>query len=162
MVFLTPKLVRVAYIVPGSNNDLGFLSNDSYHEGYPMRRLAAMPTLTSSMNLEPFSSSTGGSPVSSHGERSQKSSDGVIFLRLPEVKTITGLSKSSLYALIRANSFPAPVHLGPRTVAWVRSEVNQWAAERVLTSRSAASHPGNRKMPQRDLGQPWMPSKKWA
>jgi prophage regulatory protein len=90
------------------------------------------------------------------------SPDEVMFLRLPEVKTVTGLSKSSLYALIRSNSFPAPVHLGPRTVAWVRSEINQWAAERVLTSRSAVSHPGNKKMPQRALGQPWIASKRWA
>jgi prophage regulatory protein len=59
-------------------------------------------------------------------------SDEVIFWRLPEVKTVTGLSKSSLYALIRANSFPAPVQLGPRTVAWVRAEIKQWAAERSL------------------------------
>lgn len=53
--------------------------------------------------------------------------DDVSFLRLPDVKLVTGLSKSSLYALIRAESFPAPVRLGPRTVAWVRSEVNDWA-----------------------------------
>jgi prophage regulatory protein len=61
--------------------------------------------------------------------------DEVIFLRLPEVKAVTGLSKSSLYALIRERSFPAPVRLGARAVAWVRSEVRQWAAERVNASR---------------------------
>jgi prophage regulatory protein len=64
--------------------------------------------------------------------------DDVTFLRLPEVKAITGLSKTSVYALIRGKSFPAPVRLGPRAVAWVRSEVRQWALERVHASRSAA------------------------
>ena len=64
--------------------------------------------------------------------------DDVTFLRLPEVKAITGLSKTSLYALIRDRSFPAPVRLCPRAVAWVRSEVRQWAVERVHASRSAA------------------------
>src|ERR1035438_1600998 len=64
------------------------------------------------------------------------SPDDVSFLRLPDVKLVTGLSKSSLYALIRAESFPAPVRLGPRTVAWVRSEVKEWAVERISTSRS--------------------------
>jgi prophage regulatory protein len=64
--------------------------------------------------------------------------DDVTFLRLPEVKAMTGLSKSSLYALVRERSFPAPVRLGARAVAWVRSEVRQWAAERVHASRSAA------------------------
>lgn len=62
----------------------------------------------------------------------------VSFLRLPEVKSITGLSKTSLYALIREQSFPAPVRLGPRAVAWVRSEIRQWAVERVHASRTAA------------------------
>ena len=88
--------------------------------------------------------------------------DDVSFLRLPEVKTVTGLSKSSLYALIRANSFPAPVRLGPRTVAWVRSEIKQWAAERVLTSRSAISYPGSNRMPQPAIRETWAASKKWA
>jgi predicted DNA-binding transcriptional regulator AlpA len=61
--------------------------------------------------------------------------DEVTFLRLPGVKEITGLSKSSLYALIQEKSFPAPVRLGARTVAWVRSEVRQWALERIRASR---------------------------
>ena len=64
--------------------------------------------------------------------------DDVSFLRLPEVKVVTGLSKTSIYELIRDNSFPAPVRLGPRAVAWVRSEIRQWAVERVKASRSAA------------------------
>jgi len=61
--------------------------------------------------------------------------DEVVFLRLPEVKGMTGLSKSSLYALIQERSFPKPVRLGARTVAWVRSEVRQWAFERISASR---------------------------
>lgn len=63
--------------------------------------------------------------------------DDVTFMRLPEVKAITGLSKSSLYVLIREKSFPAPVRLGSRAVAWVKSEVKQWAADRVHASRPA-------------------------
>lgn len=65
-------------------------------------------------------------------------SDDVVFLRLPEVKAMTGLSKSSLYALIREKTFPAPVRLGPRAVAWVKSEVTHWAMERVRQSRVVA------------------------
>jgi predicted DNA-binding transcriptional regulator AlpA len=64
-----------------------------------------------------------------------EASDEVIFLRLPEVKGMTGLSKSSLYALIQEKSFPKPVRLGTRAVAWVRSEVRQWAFERISASR---------------------------
>jgi prophage regulatory protein len=66
------------------------------------------------------------------------SPDDLSFLRLPDVKAMTGLSKTSLYAMIRNKSFPAPVRLGPRAVAWLRSEVRRWAVERVHASRSAA------------------------
>lgn len=64
--------------------------------------------------------------------------EGLSFLRLPEVKAITGLSKTSIYELIRNKDFPAPVRLGPRAVAWVKSEVRQWAVDRVNASRSVA------------------------
>jgi predicted DNA-binding transcriptional regulator AlpA len=62
----------------------------------------------------------------------------VSFLRLPEVKAVTGLSKTSIYELVREKTFPAPIRLGPRAVAWVKSEIRQWAVERVRASRSAA------------------------
>jgi len=88
--------------------------------------------------------------------------DEVSFLRLPELKSVTGLSKSSLYALIRANSFPSPVQLGPRTVAWVRSEVRQWAEERISKSRSESPDTGDKRTPQRALGESWATSKKYA
>jgi prophage regulatory protein len=64
--------------------------------------------------------------------------DDVSFLRLSDVRAVTGLSKTSIYEMIRDKSFPAPVRLGPRAVAWVRSEVRHWALERVHASRSVA------------------------
>lgn len=64
--------------------------------------------------------------------------DNVTFMRLPEVKAFSGLGKTSIYGQIRNRSFPAPVRLGPRAVAWIRSEVMQWALERVHASRSVA------------------------
>jgi prophage regulatory protein len=88
-------------------------------------------------------------------------SDEVGFMRLPEVKSVTGLSKSSLYALIRANSFPAPVQLGPRTVAWVKSEIRQWAAERIKASRTTVPPPSDKRTPQRATAT-WPAAKKWA
>lgn len=95
-------------------------------------------------------------------KEASSSADEVIFLRLPKVKALTGLSKSSLYELIRDNNFPAPIHLGPRTVAWVSSEVRQWAAERISASRAALPHQGVRRMPQRAIGESWGTSKKYA
>jgi predicted DNA-binding transcriptional regulator AlpA len=71
-------------------------------------------------------------------DRTAQKLDDVIFLRLPEVKALTGLSKTTLYELIHEKSFPAPVRLGPRAVAWVKSEIRQWAIERVQAPRSVA------------------------
>jgi prophage regulatory protein len=77
-------------------------------------------------------------PAGSNLDDTLSEMDEVVFLRLPDVKAVTGLSKTSLYALIKEKSFPAPVRLGPRAVAWVKSEIRQWAVERVQASRSAA------------------------
>jgi prophage regulatory protein len=80
------------------------------------------------------------------GNGTPSSLDDVTFLRLPQVKAVTGLSKTSLYSLIRARHFPAPVRLGPRAVAWVRSEVKQWAANCVIASRTAVPLTGGKRM----------------
>ena len=104
-------------------------------------------------------SSAGQAKSENQGEISSES-DEVIFLRLPKVKAVTGLSKSSLYELIRANSFPAPVHLGARTVAWVASEVKQWAAERILSSRTPGPTVADKRTPQRALPGQWASKKR--
>lgn len=92
--------------------------------------------------------------ITAHKTLEQPATEQVTFLRLPEVKAVTGLSKTSLYGLIRRQNFPAPVRLGPRAVAWVRSEVNQWAASRVLASRSAPASVDGRIMPRSVRPQP--------
>jgi prophage regulatory protein len=57
------------------------------------------------------------------------------FLRLPEVKRLTGLSRSSIYLQIKTGQFPSPVRLGGRAVGWVEEEILTWARDRVLESR---------------------------
>ena len=56
-----------------------------------------------------------------------------IIHRLPEVKTITGLSRSTIYELIRRNEFPQPVPLGLRAVGWIDSEIKAWLKERIAS-----------------------------
>jgi len=56
-------------------------------------------------------------------------------LRLPEVKHLTGLSKSSIYAMISENSFPRQIPLGSRTVVWLESDIQKWIAEQVSAAR---------------------------
>lgn len=44
-------------------------------------------------------------------------------LRLPIVSAESGLSKTTIYARIADGTFPPPVKLGPRAVAWPAHEV---------------------------------------
>jgi prophage regulatory protein len=58
-------------------------------------------------------------------------------IRLPLVEDRTGLGKSSIYAGVKAGTFPAPVRLSARAVAWRESDIDQWIAAR-LTTRGQA------------------------
>jgi prophage regulatory protein len=52
-------------------------------------------------------------------------------LKMSEVRTKTGLSRSHLYALAQNGEFPKPVKLSERSSAWVESEVDGWIQERI-------------------------------
>lgn len=58
-------------------------------------------------------------------------------LRLPEVKEITGLSRSSIYLRIANSEFPKAISLGGRAVGWLESDIQDWLAERIEGSREA-------------------------
>ena len=56
-------------------------------------------------------------------------------LRLPEVKSTTGLSKSSIYARISEGTFPKQIPLGPRLVVWVESDIQKWISEQISKAK---------------------------
>lgn len=58
-------------------------------------------------------------------------------IRLPEVKSRSGLSRSTIYALIKEGDFPTNISLGGRSVGWIEQEVDEWIASRIKTSRTA-------------------------
>jgi prophage regulatory protein len=60
-------------------------------------------------------------------------------LRLPAVKTRTGLSRSTIYLRVSQGTFPRPVSLGGRAVGWVEEEIQSWLAERIAARRNAAA-----------------------
>ena len=51
-------------------------------------------------------------------------------LRLPEVMTITGLSRSTIDRLVRDGLFPRSRQIGPRAVAWRWADVRAWVESR--------------------------------
>lgn len=60
------------------------------------------------------------------------------FLRLKQVKTLVGLSRSTIYDYIKRGSFPAPVSIGPRAVAWPSSSIAAWQARQIEHSRKCS------------------------
>jgi prophage regulatory protein len=52
-------------------------------------------------------------------------------IKLIDVKNTTGLARSTIYKYISDGSFPKPVRLGVKAVAWVESEVQEWIQERI-------------------------------
>jgi prophage regulatory protein len=57
-------------------------------------------------------------------------------LRLPEVKAVTGKSRSSIYQGMADGSFPQPVALGARAIGWRESDLEAWL--QLLQTKRAA------------------------
>ena len=58
-----------------------------------------------------------------------------MILRLPKVKAITGLSRSTIYLRMTEGKFPQQISLGSRAVGWINSEVIDWIEHRISESR---------------------------
>ena len=51
-------------------------------------------------------------------------------LRLPEVISITGVSRSSIYKWVDEGAFPRPKQLGARAIGWDSRELTDWMDKR--------------------------------
>jgi prophage regulatory protein len=52
-------------------------------------------------------------------------------LRLNEVTSRTGLSRSTIYDMVKKGAFPERVAIGLRSVGWHESAVDDWICARV-------------------------------
>jgi prophage regulatory protein len=55
----------------------------------------------------------------------------ISLLRRNQVEAMTGLARSTIYKLIKAGSFPKPIQLTDRAVAWPSNLVESWVSERI-------------------------------
>lgn len=53
-------------------------------------------------------------------------------LRRRQVEEMTGLSRSSIYRLMRTQEFPVAVKVGPAAVRWKESDITSWLESRPL------------------------------
>ena len=56
------------------------------------------------------------------------------FFRIRDVEKFTGLSRASIYRLMREGKFPRPVRLGERAVTWTIDDLEIWAENRPKAS----------------------------
>ena len=56
-------------------------------------------------------------------------------IRLNRVIERTGLSRSTIYAQIQNGTFPKPISLGERSVAWIDDEITDWIDAKISASR---------------------------
>lgn len=56
-------------------------------------------------------------------------------LRLRSVVEKTGLSRSSIYAAMKAGTFPKSIQISARSIGWLDLEVSAWLKSRVEISR---------------------------
>ena len=57
-------------------------------------------------------------------------------LILDNVKSKTGLSRSTIHRLMDERHFPHQINLGFREVGWLESAVDNWLDEKISSSRS--------------------------
>ena len=112
---------------------------------YPSRSLRAIPTTPAAtrpthtagqdearaLARRPIASMP---PAQSEVPQDVQRTTPIRMLRLSQVATITGLSKTKIYQLQIQGDFPMRVQLSPRRVAWVESEVQAWLAARITSS----------------------------
>lgn len=56
-----------------------------------------------------------------------------LYIDLPTVAGMVSLSTDSVQRQVREENFPKPRQIGPRRVAWLVREVEQWAEERPVS-----------------------------
>lgn len=64
-------------------------------------------------------------------------SESITFLRRRQVEARTGLARATIYQRIKAGTFPAPVRIGARAVAWTETAVQEWQAAQITASRQS-------------------------
>ena len=64
--------------------------------------------------------------------------ENIMLLRRVEVEQICGLSRSSIYRLMRAGKFPLPIKIGPRATRWLERDIGNWISTRPRATGEAA------------------------
>lgn len=70
-------------------------------------------------------------------------------LRLPAVQARSALSRSTIYQRVLEGTFPKPVKIGPRAIAWTEESIDRWIDQCIqqATYRATPRKSGSRNKP---------------
>ncbi len=54
----------------------------------------------------------------------------VLLVRLRQLTAMVGLSRSTIYRLVKAGNFPKPIRIGISSLAWRMDEIHKWIDSR--------------------------------
>ncbi|MDT7487261.1 AlpA family transcriptional regulator [Citrobacter koseri] len=57
-------------------------------------------------------------------------------LRLKQVQEKTGLKRTQIYLYMKTDNFPQSIKIGPASVAWLESEIDEWIGAKLVNRRS--------------------------
>ena len=60
-------------------------------------------------------------------------------IKMPVVMNRVAMSRTNLFIKVKEGTFPAPISLGARAIAWVEEEVDEWVAARIAASRTSVA-----------------------
>lgn len=64
------------------------------------------------------------------------SDEAVQLLKINEVSALTRMSRSWVFARVKAGEFPAPIKISARSIAWPASDIEKWLVTRPRAFRS--------------------------
>ena len=57
-------------------------------------------------------------------------------LRMREVESRVGISRSTIYSGVKTGTFPAQVKIRPNAVGWIEEEIDAWLQARIAEQDS--------------------------
>jgi prophage regulatory protein len=64
----------------------------------------------------------------------------IVLIRKKELLERMKLKDSAIYWAMARGEFPRPIKIGPRAVAWIESEINDWIASRIAKRDADSSN----------------------
>jgi prophage regulatory protein len=75
-------------------------------------------------------------PTKAETLKDEPKQEEIKIIRRKELETIVGLSRSSIYAMMKQGKFPQSFKLGERSIGWDSEDIQNWLLSRVSTKRN--------------------------